>query len=245
MLSRSREAGLSRILVPGIDLPSSALAVDLAAANPEIYAAVGVHPTDTHTWTEETSTRLRNLAGQPKVVAIGEIGLDYYHDRSTARKQQEILRTQLELAKELDLPVILHNRDSLEDLWGIMEEWLAGLRSAGSTRASNPGVFHSFDGTMEEARRVTQAGFYLGISGPLTYKNASKRTAIAAALPLEKLVLETDAPYLAPQAYRGKRNEPAFIHCTYEKLAEIRKLDLDTITGETADNAARLFAWEP
>jgi len=244
VIVRAREAGVTRILVPGIDLPTSRLAVELAGSYPEVYAAVGVHPTDADQWTETTFAQLSELAAHPKVLAIGEIGLDYYHDRTTHAQQKMVLLEQLRLASELRLPVVLHNRDSFDDLWKIIRNWLEEGRNGLGGINERPGVFHSFEGSLDQAKTVAQHGFCLGISGPVTYKNAQERRSLATGLPLEQLLLETDAPFLAPQRYRGKRNEPAYTMEIAKRIAELRGLAIEEITGALADNAARLFAWE-
>lgn len=245
VITRAREAGIYRILVPGIDIPTSQIAVDLADAIPEIYAAVGLHPTDANQWTESTFSRLSELAKHPKVVAIGEIGLDYYHDRTTTERQKLVLLEQLRLASVLRLPVVLHNRDSFDDLWKIIRNWLEEWQQDRGAPNERPGVFHSFEGSLDQAKTVAQYGFCLGISGPVTYKNAQERRSLVTGLPIENLLLETDAPFLAPQRFRGKRNEPAYTEEIGKRVAELRGMDFEMITGVMADNAARLFAWEP
>lgn len=245
VIARAREAGIYRILVPGIDIPSSQVAVQLAEAFPEIYAAVGLHPTDADQWTGSTYSQLSELARHPKVVAIGEIGLDYYHDRVSPGQQKVALLEQLRLAAEMRLPVVLHNRNSFDDLWEIIQNWLDEWRQDHGAPNEHPGVFHSFEGSLDQAKTVAQHGFCLGISGPVTYKNAAERRSMVTGLPLEYLLLETDAPFLAPQRYRGKRNEPAYTEEIGKRIAELRGMDFEKITGVLADNAARLFAWEP
>ncbi len=159
--------------------------------------------------------------------------------------QQNVLQAQLDLADQLELPVILHNRDSFPDLWEIMQDWTSNLKKSRSLLVNRPGVFHSFEGVLEEANLIVNQNFLLGISGPVTYRNAAERHKIAVQIPIEAILLETDAPFLPPQPHRGKRNEPAFTTFIAEKLAGLRGLDYEVITGITADNAARLFLWEP
>jgi TatD DNase family protein len=244
ILSRAWEAGIHRILVPGIDLETSRLAVELADRHPNLYAAVGIHPGDASTWNTETLPVLRELAQHPKTAAIGEIGLDYYRDRSPRPLQQEVFWTQLELAGELGLPVVIHNRESLDDLWAALTKWHHQLVSSGKPLASCPGVLHSYDGTLSTASQAVEKGFFIGISGPVTYKNAAERQNIVANLPLDHLLIETDAPYLTPHPHRGRwPNEPAFVSYVAEKIAALHQKPLQTVTQVTWDNAAKLFDW--
>jgi len=245
VMDRAIAQGVYKILVPGIDLASSRLAVELADRYPIIYAAVGFHPSDASSWTDDSLDQLADLANHPKVLAIGEIGLDYYRDHSPRDHQQRVFTAQLELAARLQLPVVIHNRQSLADLWKILSEWQSGLRSTQSPLANHPGVLHSYDGDLNSAMRAIQAGFYIGVSGPVTFKNALDRQQVIAALPLDSILIETDAPYLTPHPLRGRwPNEPAYTFHIAEKIADLHALDLDHICRVTAQNAARLFAWE-
>jgi TatD DNase family protein len=187
---------------------------------------------------------LRDLAQHPKVAAIGEIGLDYYRDHFPRLLQREVFRAQLELAGALGLPVVVHNRDSFEDLWEELETWQTGLADRGNALAQRPGVLHSFDGTLLAARQAAGKGFFIGISGPVTFKNARERQETAAGLSLENLLIETDAPYLTPQPHRGRwPNEPAFVCFVAEKIAELHNTPVETVTQVTWDNSAQLFHW--
>lgn len=243
VLARSRQAGLERILVPGIDLPTSRTAVRLAEQWPEIYAAVGIHPNDGLTWKSDTLTELRELARHPKVCAIGEIGLDYYRDRCPRNAQADVLRQQLDLAGELGLPVVIHNRDAYEDLFPILSAWAHGLQSLGSPLADRPGVLHSFDGSLEQAEALINLNFLIGLNGPVTFKNAHDRHLAARQLPLDVLLLETDAPFLTPHPHRGERNEPSFIQYINGKIADLRGISADLTAETTSNNAQRLFSW--
>ncbi len=245
IIERAQNRGVRRILVPGIDLETSRKAVDLAERFPDLYAAVGVHPSDAGSWNEDTESLLRELAAHPKVVAIGEIGLDYYRDHAPRSLQRNVFRAQLELAAELELPVIIHNRNSFDDLWMDLSEWQEQLARRNLTLASRPGVLHSFDGTLATARQVIEQGFYIGISGPVTFKNARERQNVVAGLPLEHLLIETDSPYLTPQPYRGKwPNEPANVAFIAEKIAELHDHAPENVIRITWENAATLFNWE-
>ncbi len=244
ILERAWERGVGRILIPGIDVETSRAAVSLAERHENLYAAVGVHPGDASIWQNGTLGELRELARHPKVAAIGEIGLDYYRDRSPRPLQRDVFQAQLTLAGELNLPVVIHNRDAIDDVWNDLSAWQAGLTRNESALAGRPGVLHSYDGTLEAAQRAIANGFYIGISGPVTYKNARERQGIVSALPLEHLLMETDAPFLTPHPYRGRwPNEPAYVAFVVEKVAELHELPLETIIQTTWNNAAQLFNW--
>ena len=243
-LERAWKRGIGRILIPGIDVETSRTAVALAERHEHLYAAVGVHPGDASTWQEDTLAILRELAQHPKVAAIGEIGLDYYRDRSPRPIQHQVFEAQLALAAELALPVVIHNRDSIDDLWKTLSEWQAALASNGSALAGRPGVLHSYDGPLQMAQQAATQGFFIGISGPVTYKNAHERQEMVSALPLKHLLIETDAPFLTPHPYRGHwPNEPAYVVYVAEKIAELHNQPQETVTQTTWDNAAQLFNW--
>lgn len=251
VLARAWEAGLTRILIPGITLPSSRAAVKLAESHPKLFAAVGVHPNDVGKLHVDTLARLRELAKNPKVVAIGETGLDYYWDSAPHDHQQKVLQEQLALAAELRLPVILHSREKddaphgacAEDLIKILEEWVYRLRVEKNPLAERPGVLHSFCGSRETAQRAIQLGFYIGVTGPVTFKKARERQEVVAALPLELLLIETDAPFLAPHPHRGQRNEPAFVCEIADKIAQLHSRNLEEVAATTSASAAHLFSW--
>jgi TatD DNase family protein len=234
ILERARAAGVRRVLVPGTDLASSRRAVALAEQHDELRAAVGVHPNGAADFSAETLAELRDLAQHPKVDAIGEIGIDLYWHTVALDKQQQAFRAQLELACELERPAIIHDRDAHSEV-------MAGLREVTPPAGV---VLHAFSGDEAMAREVLAAGFYLGVDGPLTYKKNERVRGVFRAAPLERIVIETDAPYLAPQARRGTRNEPAFVRYVAEKLAEVRASTLAQVAAATTGNAARLFRWE-
>ena len=251
VIARATEAGLTRILVPGITLETSLASVKLADAHPEVFAAVGIHPTDALTWTEATRSELRELAQNPRVKAIGEIGLDYYWDTAPHDLQRDILQEQLSLAKELSLPVVIHLREKddtlygncAEDLLSLLGKWVANLRTEAHPLASHPGVLHSFSGNAETAQRAIDLGFLIGVTGPVTFKNAHQRRELIASIPLEHLLIETDSPFLAPAPKRGRRNEPAYVAYVAEKVAEIHAKTPADVAEITSANAARLFSW--
>ncbi len=252
VIARAWAAGVARILIPSIDLPSARRTVELAAVHPILYAAVGIHPTDSLTWDAQTPQALRQLAADNmKVVAIGEIGLDYYWDAAPHAHQKMVLQAQLNLAAELHLPVIIHLREKGDAPHGpcadaaleILTGWVHRLRVESNPLAARPGVLHSFSGSLQTAQQAIALGFYIGISGPVTYKNAQQKQQVVAALPLERILIETDAPFLAPVPQRGKRNEPAFVHHIADKIAEIHKINPEEVAAVTSANAARLFSW--
>lgn len=261
VLHRAWQAGLTRILIPGTGLACSRSAVELAESHPNLFAAIGVHPAEALNIERATFDSLHQLlmesTGLPverreqKIVAIGEIGLDYYWDAAPRTVQQEVLKEQLNLAAELGLPVVLHLReagdardgDCASDLLNILEKWVSSLQSSQNPLAKRPGVLHSFSGNLATAQKALQLNFYIGISGPLTYKNAESKRQLLKALPLDRILIETDAPYLAPVPQRGRRNEPAFVRYIADKIAQIHSMNTEEIAAITTNNAARLFAW--
>lgn len=234
VIARARDAGVGRIVVPGTDLASSRRAVALAEAHPEVFAAVGIHPNSTAGFGAETLSELRELARSPKVVGMGEIGIDLYWKTVPLSGQQKAFQAQIELAVGLGKPVIVHDRDAHAEVLEILRDM----------QPRSGVVLHSFSGDTALAEGALALGFYLGVDGPLTYKKNEALRAIFAAVPLDRILIETDAPYLTPQAQRGKRNEPAYVRYVAEKLAEIRKGTVEEIGSATTTNAARLFRWE-
>jgi TatD DNase family protein len=244
VIQRSREAGVTRILNPGIDLASSRDAVSLAGRHPHIYAAVGVHPNDAGGWKSDTIAALRELAkSSSKVVAIGEIGLDYYRNQSDPVLQRRIFREQLELAGDLGLPVIIHSRQAIREVISTLTTWRYELGRAGSPLLDQPGVLHAFEGDFETALQAIDMNFFLGVGGPITFRNGQEKQALFSALPLHALLLETDAPFLAPHPHRGERNEPAYVRWVAESLATLTNTTFSNLAKITSNNAARLFAW--
>jgi TatD DNase family protein len=235
VVARSVAAGVTQIVVPAIDIDNCSTVVALAEQYEPVYAAVGIHPNSTAVWQDRWLGKLRELARHEKVVAIGEIGLDYYWDRSSPAVQQRALAMQLELAAELGLPVILHNRESSTDL-------IAALRQSSLAGEVGAGVLHSFSADWETATAALDLGFYLGFTGPVTFKQADELRRLAARVPLDRLLVETDAPFLSPHPYRGKRNEPAYVAYVAERLAALQGLDTAEFAQQTTANARRLFA---
>jgi TatD DNase family protein len=243
-IRRAKEAGVELMVNPSIDLENAAAVVQQAAQQPGLYAAVGVHPNSSTTWNSDTAAGLRKLAAQTKVVAIGEIGLDYHHKDASPQVQKQALAAQLELAQELALPVIVHNRESSDDLLAMLLEWQAELSAAASPLADRPGVLHSFSGDAAMAEKALAAGYFIGLTGPLTFKNAPELQALAQQLPLDRILVETDSPFLSPHPHRGQRNEPARVKLVAEKLAELKGLPFDVVAAATTANAQRLFRFE-
>ena len=266
VIQRAIEADVERIIVPALELKSSRAVIQLANSHPNIFAAVGFHPMDLDTWEENSITELksflgdespspvgRGVRGEGKIVAIGEIGLDYYWIKEPEKQaqQRKVLQQQLQLAQEVNLPVIIHMREENDawygqasiDLLGILTTWQSQLQAQNHPLADKPGVLHSYNGTLETAQKAIAHNFYIGVTGPVTYKNAEEKRQIIRQLPLEKLLIETDAPFLTPVPHRGKRNEPAFVVHIADKIAEIHKTTREQVAQITSDNAKNLFGW--
>jgi TatD DNase family protein len=242
VMERARSAGVTRIMTCGSDLATSAGCVEIARAYSGVYAAAGIHPHEARTLgdggdaldpavMEQSWDQIRAWADQGKIVAVGEIGLDYHYDFSPRTVQQAVLSAQLSLAEELDLPVILHTRESDDDLRRIVESGPPRLR----------GVLHCFMGGASLADWALSRGLYLGVAGPVTFKNADDVRDMVRTAPLERLLIETDSPYMAPHPHRGERNEPALVRRVAERIAEIRSLSVEQLARITTDNALRLF----
>jgi TatD DNase family protein len=259
VIQRALEAGVTRILIPALDLDSSLAGIKLAEQYQSIFAAVGFHPTDLDRWDASSSAMLAELilnSSRPaldKIVAIGEIGIDYYwvKEREARAFQQQVLHQQLQLARRVNKPVIIHMREEGDawsaqasiDLLRILTEWQKELQVNNHPLAERPGVLHSFNGNLETAQKAMALNFYIGITGPVTYKNAEEKRRIIRQLPLESLLIETDSPFLTPVPHRGKRNEPAFVVHIADKIAEIHNTTREQVAEITAGNAARLFGW--
>ena len=235
VVERALTAGVTQIVVPGLDLENCAAILALTEKYDGVFAAVGVHPNSSAEWQDGWVDVLRDLAQHPKVVAIGEIGLDYYWDKSPKAVQHRTLALQLELAAELNLPVIIHNREASADVIQLLSESpLVGR--------ANPGVLHSFAADWETAVSALNLGYYLGFTGPVTFKKAEDLREIAQKVPDDRILVETDAPFLTPHPYRGKRNEPAYVAYVAERLAEVRGVSTAVFAQQTTANAQRLFS---
>ena len=255
VIRRAVEAGVMRILIPALEFESSSAIIHLAGSHPNLFAAVGFHPTDLDTWNDSSIHDVLQLArSAEKIVAVGEIGLDYYWVKELDKRAQQrsVLKRQLELAQELNRPAVIHMREENDawfgqaslDLLEVLTEWHNQLRADNHPLAAKPGVLHSFNGNLETAQSAIALGFYIGVTGPVTYKNAEGKRNIIRQLPLDKLLIETDAPFLTPVPHRGKRNEPAFVAYIADKIAEIHMKTREQIAEITSANAARLFGWE-
>jgi TatD DNase family protein len=230
-LERSQAAGVLTIITVGTDLASSEAAFSLAGRYPQVYAAVGIHPHEAASVQPADFLRLSELAREPKVVAVGETGLDFYRDLAPRPVAEALFREHLELALSADLPVIIHSRQAHDAVLDILE-----------SRPHRPtGVLHSFDGPLATARRALDLGLCISFTGVLTYPNAEGLRQVASQLPLDRILLETDCPYLAPQPYRGKRNEPAYVVAVAETLAQLHQIPLADVARITSESARRLF----
>lgn len=236
VLHRARANDVRQIITIGISLPSSESAVALAGAHADIFATVGIHPHGAQRMRDDVQAAFHDLGKKDKVVAIGEIGLDYYRDRQPRAVQKECLRQQLEIACELNLPAVFHVREAFDDFLELVQEY--GDRLAG-------GVMHCFSGTWQIACKCLDLGFYLSIPGTVTFAKAQVQQDVARQIPLERLLVETDAPFLAPVPYRGKVNEPSFVLHTVEKIAELRGLTVEEVGAQTSLNAQTVFALDP
>jgi TatD DNase family protein len=234
VLERAAQAGVEVIVTVGTTLPDAEKAVALARRYAPVYAAVGIHPHDVKQVDAATYDALRGLARQPKVVAIGEIGLDFFYNHSPREVQLRRFCEQMDLAAELDLPVIIHDREAHAETLAILQSFSGRLQ----------GVLHCFSGDLAMARKCLEMGFHLSIAGPVTYRKAEQLREVALAAPLERLLVETDAPYLAPLPYRGKRNEPAYVAQTARYLAVIRGLPFEELARQTTANARQLFRFQ-
>lgn len=231
-------AGVTRIIIPSVDVQSTQDALQLSQQYEGIFATAGVHPNHTSDFDEAMQTALEQHAQQPKMVAIGEIGLDYHWDKSPKDTQMSAFRTQLALAAKLELPVIIHNREASHDVLSVLEEWVTTLPDALKER---PGVLHSFSAEAEYAERALAIGFYLGFTGPITFKKATDLHSVARSVPLDRILVETDGPFLTPHPYRGKRNKPEYIPYIVDRLASLKQISTDEMAQATTANAERLF----
>ena len=237
VIDRAREAGITTIINVGADLPSSRRSIELAKRYPFIYAAVGVHPHDADTLDEAGFGGVQAMARHPRVVAIGEIGLDYCRDLSPRDKQVEAFERQLTLAETLDLPFIVHDRDAHDDVMTILEGKAAG-------RGSLRGVLHCFSGDVPMAHKAVELGLHISVGGPVTFRNARQLPDVVREVPLSKLFLETDCPYLAPHPHRGKRNEPAYVLLVAQAVAALKNVSVTEVQRITSRNVRELFGFD-
>lgn len=232
VITRAREKAVQKMVVIGFDTKTIKRAISIAEADPDIYAVVGWHPVDAVDCTEQDLEWIEELAKHEKVVGIGETGLDYYWDKSPKEVQQEIFRKQIRLAQRVDLPLIIHNRDATGDVIRILEEEEAHLTG---------GIMHCFGGSVETARRAIDMNFMISLGGPVTFKNAKTPKEVAKEIALEHLLIETDAPYLAPHPFRGKRNEPSYVPLVAEEIARLKEIPVEQVAEVTTKNAEKFF----
>jgi TatD DNase family protein len=232
VIQRAQAENVTNIVVVGFDTDTIKKAMELIDQYDMIYAAVGWHPVDAIDMKDEDLEWIKELAQHPKVVALGEMGLDYHWDKSPKDIQKDIFRRQIRLAKELQLPIIIHNRDATEDVVNILKE---------ENASEVGGIMHCFTGSLEVAKQCMDMNFYISFGGPVTFKNAKKPKEVAVEIPLERLLIETDCPYLTPHPFRGKRNEPSYVKYVAEQIAELKGLSFDEIAKITSDNAKKLF----
>lgn len=231
VINRATEAGLVGILNAGACMESSARSIALAREHSIVYAAVGIHPHDAKEAKGDDYEQLADWCSIPKVVAIGEIGLDYYYDLSPRDVQQQVFMRQIDVARQLKKPIIIHDRDAHGDVLAMLKKEAKGMT----------GVLHCFSGSLEMAKEAIKLGFYISFAGPITYAKDGKLKEVAAKIPLERLLVETDCPYLTPQPYRGRRNEPAHVRFTAEEVARVRGMELAALAEAATANTRRLF----
>ncbi|CUH95450.1 putative deoxyribonuclease YabD [Propionispora sp. 2/2-37] len=235
IVARALANEVTGIINVGACMESSRRSLELSRKYPQVYAAVGIHPHDAKEAKRKDYEQLALWAAEPKVVAIGEIGLDYYYDFSPRDVQEVVFVRQLEVARQCNKPVIIHDRDAHQDTMHILKHEGKGVC----------GVLHCFSGSLEMAKELMKMGFYISFGGPITFKNSVKLKEIACQVPLDRLLVETDSPYLTPHPYRGKRNEPAYVRIVAEEIARLRNMDLTELARITSDNVRKLFRIPP
>lgn len=232
VIDRALAGGLEMIICVGYDLESSRQALDLAHRCPQIKAVIGVHPHDAKTLSDDVLQELRRMAADPRVVAIGEMGLDFYRNLSDPEVQRRAFRDQIKLAREVGKPIVIHDRDAHQEVLNIIKEEKAG---------ANGGVMHCYSGHLPLAIELMREGFYISFAGPLTYANAQKSVEVASKIPLDRILVETDCPYLTPEPYRGKRNEPLYVREVARKLADLRRKPVEEVAYAVVRNTRKIF----
>jgi len=233
VMMESRDVGFGAFLVPGTDIETSRRATELAGKYDDVFAAVGIHPHEASKTEAKYLSTLKELSAHAKNVAIGEVGLDYHFDFSPRERQREVFREQIELALSLGLPLIIHTRESIEDTFEVLDEtggWQAG------------GVFHCFPGDLSQANHIIDNGMFISYPGIVTFKNATRVRSRIEKIPLSRLLLETDSPYMAPVPYRGERNSPALVPLIAEKIAEVKSMEIEEVATQTTANFEKLFS---
>lgn len=232
MLSELDISGVGKVVVPSVEINTMDKVVALSE-NPSVYSMVGIYPSEAKTYSQEVENKMIELAKNPKVVAIGEIGLDYYWDKSFVELQKEVFIKQIKLANRLNLPIVVHDREAHKDCFDILKEHNNGSKV----------LFHCFSGSAEFMKECVREGWYIALGGVVTFKNAVKMKKVAREIPIEKLVLETDSPYLTPVPYRGKENKPAYVRFVAEEIANLRNMSFEEIIDITTNNAERFFGF--
>ena len=232
VINRAKAEGVDYMVVVGFDRATIIKAMELVEDYNFIYASIGWHPVDAIDMRDEDLLWIEELAKHPKVVAIGEMGLDYYWDKSPKEIQQEVFRKQIQLAKKVKLPIVIHNREATADIITILKE---------ENAAEVGGIMHCFSGSVEVAKECVDMNFYISLGGPVTFKNAKKPKEVAQEIPLDKLLIETDCPYLAPHPHRGKRNEPSYVKLVAEQIAELKDISYEEVSSVTTENAKKIF----
>ncbi|WP_066185725.1 TatD family hydrolase [Gracilibacillus timonensis] len=235
VLKRAKEAGVEYMVIVGFDHETIPKAIKMAEQYDHIYAAVGWHPVDAIDMTEKELVWLEELADHPKVVALGEMGLDYHWDKSPKDVQKAVFRKQIQLAKKVQLPIIIHNREATEDIIGVLQEEHA--EEVG-------GIMHCYNDSIDYVDTCLDMGFYISLGGPVTFKNATLPKEVAKYVPMDRLLIETDCPFLAPHPNRGKRNEPAYVRLVAEQIADLRGVSYEKLSEQTTENAKRFFGIE-
>jgi TatD DNase family protein len=238
VFARARQGGVRAIINIGLDLESSRASLKMAKQYDDVFSTVGFHPHDADKMKDDDLKALAELAKDERVVAVGEIGLDFYRNLSVRKNQTEAFEEQLDLSIELGLPVVVHCRNAHRELFKILSAWVKSTLSVGRLRR---GVIHCFSGDIEMAQQYIEIGFYISLAGSVTYPSAGDLVQVAREIPLDRLLLETDAPFLAPQAYRGKRNEPAYVALIAEKVAQVRGVRREVVAEAAAKNTISLF----
>ncbi|WP_010531229.1 TatD family hydrolase [Lentibacillus jeotgali] len=231
-IQRAFDAGVKYMVVVGFDRQTIPLAIEIAEQYETIYAAVGWHPVDAVDMTDEDLARIEELSSHPKVVAIGEMGLDYHWDKSPKDLQKEVFRRQIALARKVNMPIIIHNREATEDIMELLQEEKA---------SEVGGIMHCYNDSAKYVQTFLDMNFYISLGGPVTFKNATLPKDVAVEVPLDRLLVETDAPFLAPHPNRGKRNEPSYVKLVAEKIAELRGMPFDKLSNITTENALKFF----
>lgn len=230
LLDELHAAGIKKVIIPGVTIKDTDKIIKLINKYDNLYGAVALHPSEVKEWDENSYSKLEKYAQNKKIVAIGETGLDFYWDKSNIEKQKKVFIEHIKLAKELDLPIIIHDRDAHGDILEILKQ-----------ENVSRGVMHCFSGSAEFALECVKLGFYIALGGPVTFKNAKKPKEVAQAIPLERLLLETDSPFLTPHPFRGKKNDPSKLILVAEEIAKIKGISLEEVAKITTSNAEALF----